>query len=497
MAISDQIARLTSLRNDFRSKFIDIGLLPSASISATFSDCYSVLSSVSGLGASSYTPTSSAQVIPSGTYLNGAQTIEAIPSSYVIPTGTITLSQSGTFDVASYASANVTAAGGGGIHMEYSVYSTDFTQWQIARTLMAEKLDFANSSIEVPANLLYSGMISPKFTIVNASNVSIIRPFAFYMTHYSYGLIPSNSSDYIFDKIEEVFPNLTTIGSNAFYAQYGQANLFQSTAELNFSKVIEIGSSAFVNQKIRSVSFAALSSCNGLNGGGALEETFAQTTYLISVYFPELSYVSIARSAFAGCTKLTTVSFPKLTSIGYGSGMFNGCINLEYVNFPSLQYITEASNMFRGCSILKQVEFPELIGSSPLSTQTMNMNYTFVSDSMLQSISFPKFTGQINLSYAFSRCFSLSYVDLGSARWLYGASAFTSCSLLISVYLRRSDGVCGLGSAASGVFAGTPIYGNSATAGRWGSIFVPASLVDSYKTSTNWTVVSQRITSIV
>lgn len=496
MAISDQIARLTSLRNDFRSKFIDIGLLPSASISATFSDCYSVLSSVSGLGASSYTPTSSAQVIPSGTYLNGAQTIEAIPSSYVIPTGTITLSQSGTFDVAAYASANVTAAGGGGVHMEYSVYSTDFITWQISRTLMADKLDFANSSIEVPANLLYSGMISPKFTIVNASNVSIIRPFAFYMAHYSYGLTPSNSSDYVFDKIDEVFPNLTTIGSNAFYAQYGQANLFLSTTELNFSMVSELGASAFCNQKIRSISFAILSSCNGINAGGDLAETF-YATQLESAYFPELSYISIAKSTFGGCAKLTTVSFPKLTSIGTASGMFNGCYSLEYVNFPSLQYMNEASNMFRACSILKQVEFPELIGSSPFSTQTMNMNYAFVSDSMLTSIAFPKFTNQINLSYAFSRCYSLSYVDLGSARWLYGASAFTSCSLLISVYLRRSDGVCGLGSAASGVFAGTPIYGNSATAGRWGSIFVPASLVDSYKTSTNWTVVSQRITSIV
>ena len=68
MAISDQIGRLTTLRNNIRTKLIGLGILPAASTSATLSECYSVLSNVTGLGASSYTPTTTTQVIPSGRY---------------------------------------------------------------------------------------------------------------------------------------------------------------------------------------------------------------------------------------------------------------------------------------------------------------------------------------------------------------------------------------------------------------------------------------------
>ena len=107
MAISDQIGRLTTLRNNIRTKLIGLGILPAASTSATLSECYSVLSNVTGLGASSYTPTTTTQVIPSGRYLSGPQTINAIPSSYIIPTGTSVITANGAFDVKQYASASV------------------------------------------------------------------------------------------------------------------------------------------------------------------------------------------------------------------------------------------------------------------------------------------------------------------------------------------------------------------------------------------------------
>ena len=55
------------------------------------------------------TPTKSAQTIAtSGKYTTGTITVAAIPTEYIIPTGTITISSNGTgIDIAQYASANV------------------------------------------------------------------------------------------------------------------------------------------------------------------------------------------------------------------------------------------------------------------------------------------------------------------------------------------------------------------------------------------------------
>ncbi len=59
----------------------------------------------------SVTPTESSQTI--GGYsvmMEGAVTINPIPSQYVVPTGTLQISGNGTYDVSSYASAEVTVA---------------------------------------------------------------------------------------------------------------------------------------------------------------------------------------------------------------------------------------------------------------------------------------------------------------------------------------------------------------------------------------------------
>jgi len=47
-----------------------------------------------------------------------------------------------------------------------------------------------------------------------------------------------------------------------------------------------------------------------------------------------------------------------------------------------------------------------------------------------------------------------------------------------------------LGTSA---FASTPIGGYSASIGWFGSVYVPNSLVNSFKTATNWASISSRI----
>lgn len=65
--------------------------------------------------AKTITPSKSTQTaVASGRYTTGAITVGAIPSQYIVPSGTKSITENGTHDVKSYASVNVDVAGAGG-----------------------------------------------------------------------------------------------------------------------------------------------------------------------------------------------------------------------------------------------------------------------------------------------------------------------------------------------------------------------------------------------
>lgn len=181
--------------------------------------------------------------------------------------------------------------------------------------------------------------------------------------------------------------------------------------------------------------------------------------------------------AFQCCSKLTAVSFPKATTIG--NSAFYMCPNLATVSFPQVTNI--GSNAFGYCLGLLTASFPQAtsIGSS-----------AFASCTSLITVSCPLVTS-INSS-VFNGCTSLTTVSFPMAT-IIGAGAFSRCYNLKSLYLAGSS-LCQL--FASNAFTSTPIGGYSASAKAYGSIFVPGSLVNAYKSATNWTYFSSRITAI-
>ena len=82
--------------------YIGSGTARNASISLT--------ASVPTQGATTITPSSSSQTaVSAGTYCTDDITVDAIPGGYIIPTGDIAITSSGTTDVSSYATAKVAA----------------------------------------------------------------------------------------------------------------------------------------------------------------------------------------------------------------------------------------------------------------------------------------------------------------------------------------------------------------------------------------------------
>ena len=171
---------------------------------------------------------------------------------------------------------------------------------------------------------------------------------------------------------------------------------------------------------------------------------FYYCTTLTSVSFPNV--ISVGESTFGNCWYLTTANLPKATTIK--SYAFYRCTRLTSINLPNVTNIMTGA--FSSCTGLTTVNFPVL-------------------NSLGQS--------------AFNGCSALAVADLGTVKSI-GSYAFQYCSSLKTIYLRGST-VCTLNNSLNFV-------GNSANI----SIFVPASLVSSYKTATNWRYFSSKIFSI-
>ena len=139
---------------------------------------------------------------------------------------------------------------------------------------------------------------------------------------------------------------------------------------------------------------------------------------------------SIGNYAFYECSNFTSVNFPECTTIG--NSTFAYCSSLTSVSFPVCTSVGE--NAFLYCS-------------------------------SLTSVSFPKYT-------------------------IIGSSAFRYCYRLSQVYLMNSS-VCTLSN--SNAFTSTPYTGYKNHFAGTPYIYVPTSLVASYKSATNWVYFSSYI----
>lgn len=167
---------------------------------------------------------------------------------------------------------------------------------------------------------------------------------------------------------------------------------------------------------------------------------------IISVSLPNC--VSVGSYTFQSCSNLQTVDLPVCSNVGYCA--FDYCISIQSINIPNCKVIK-----FAGLGNLK----------------------------VLQSISIPlcEFIGQ----YGLNNCYALTSISLPLCNYI-GPQGLYGCSSLSVVYIGTGiDTVCLL----DGINA---IEGCPALT----SIYVPASLVESYKTATNWTYYSDKIFGI-
>ena len=267
---------------------------------------------------------------------------------------------------------------------------------------------------------------------------------------------------------------------------------------------------------------------------------FGNNNYIQTVNLPDC--YEVKEAAFGYCTNLTTVNLPMCSSVS--GAVFRNCYSLSQVNLPMVKTISALA--FNNCSSLTSLTLctdvywtvpfgtrtytgtPIITVSSSASIYVRSDTYSLwvsltgwssISDKFVSvpvsgpALSFSNglvsgttkaiasdFTSYLSVTASditnvllpeckylydltFQSCTSLNQVNLPVCIYI-GNGAFLNCNLFSSITIGYSS-VCSLG--------GTQIFETTQITSSTGSIYVPASLVDTYKSAENWSYFSTQI----
>ena len=197
------------------------------------------------------------------------------------------------------------------------------------------------------------------------------------------------------------------------------------------------------------------------------EETFRSIVERTITDFKDSKTAVIGRYAFYQCSALASVELTAATSIG--AYAFSSCNALASVELPVATSITNSA--FKSCTSLTSISLPAAMSIE---------NSAFSSCSKLTSVSLPSATS-IDV-YAFDECYALTSISLPVVTNI-ASSAFRHCNKVTTMYIgTKSNTICAIPSTSTIPVSVTDIY-------------VPAELVASYKTATNWSSFASKIQS--
>ena len=265
-------------------------------------------------------------------------------------------------------------------------------------------------------------------------------------------------------------PVCSYIGNYAFWDCY-------SLTQANLPMCSYVGIAAFAY--CSSLSQVSIPVCSYVGIGA-----FAGCDVLSVIQLPECTY--IGRSAFRGCDTLWSVFIPECVKIDDGSwddedgpsGVFAKCGSLNVMDLPKCEYL--GSGAFAYCSNLTDVDLPvcSYVGHGAFQGCWNLTEIDLPECKYLGSYVFRRAEDQ----YYTSASMKLSYINLPNCSYI-GSQCFKDCRSFGRITLGYS-GVCVLQSTDA--FYNTPIS----------SIYVPASLVDAYKSDSVWSYFSNMIYSI-
>ena len=207
-----------------------------------------------------------------------------------------------------------------------------------------------------------------------------------------------------------------------------------------------------------------------IEGGGSSSDTTVDDLLSNKLTTLKSDATSLRQYVLRGALKLTSVDLPNVKTVG-ANALYD--VGLTELYLPMCT--TVAGTAICYCDSLVKIDLPVC---TSLGT------YCFRDNKMLSEVSLPLCpTLPQNVLY---NCDALTKISLPSVTTI-SASAFNGCANFQTLILGASSVVT---LSNTNAFSGTKIASGT------GYIYVPSTLVDSYKTATNWTTYANQIRAI-
>ena len=392
------------------------------------------------------TPTTSSQTaVAAGKYTAGAITVAAIPSQYIIPSGTVSITDNGTVDVSQYASAEVSVSGGGGT-TPAPPKDVNFIDYDGMILYSYTKSEFAQLTA-LPANPDHSGDDIPltsqgwNWTLAQINAQLTAQPNDPVTVGQMY--VTTDGKTYIEIELHEgrLSPYLGIAVNGTVVVDWGDNTATSTVTGSSLTSQISTphGYAAAGRYRI-SISVSSGSFAFWGSSTYTLLNKNSSTGYENYIYSSAVQSVqlgnnaSIGNYAFYGCYSLASLTIPSgITSIGQYA--FYNCYSLISITIPS-EVTSIGGSAFYYCYSLASITIPSggtSIGSSAFRNCTS-----------LASITIP--SGVTGISYAFYGCYSLASLTIPSGVTSISGSEFYNCYSLASITI--PSGVTSIGSSA-------------------------------------------------
>lgn len=170
---------------------------------------------------------------------------------------------------------------------------------------------------------------------------------------------------------------------------------------------------------------------------------------------------SVRQYAFRGATALVSVNLPKATNVA--TNAFYGCSKLTSVNMPLVN--TMGDNVFNSCSVLASIVLPSLTSCG---------SYTFRACPKLVTVDLPKIPNIAAGLFYYSYVLRTVILRSETLVPLANTNAFTNCYHITGV-TNNTYNPNGL---------------------KDGYIYVPKTLIEDYKSATNWSTYATQFRAI-
>ena len=464
------------------------------------------------------TPSEKKQVVKPSENYDGLSSVTVAPISdeYIVPNGTITITQNGTYDVTGKAEASVNVSGGGVSakalnFIDYDGSIVESYTAAEARTLtvlpdnpshtglVAQGWNWSLVDIKMaltahserPVNVgqMYKTASGKTEIDVTFSDPECLSPYLAVCLNgtctidWGDGSATETVAGTSYTTLQyapHTYPavgsyTITIDGNVGFYSNNSSASILsiksaitskrtysQCITAIRLSETAKINNYAF--NDLISVKYITIPDGVTSIGTYAFQNCYALT----SITIPD-GVTSIGGNAFFSCYALTSITIPDgVTSIG--AQTFNYCCALTSITIPD-SVTSIGGNAFQHCHALTSITIPDNVTS--IGT------YAFSSCYALTSITIPDSVTSIT-NYAFYNCHALASITIPDSVTNIGNNAFQHCYSILKYHFTSITPTTLGTNVFSGITSDTVIY-------------VPQESVEAYKTATNWSTYASYI----